>query len=135
MNTNHQTVNVATPDNSLPAGLSQVWFQIPDLGSGSFRYSESHLHNNGLESAPLESLVWNEKEIEVSRFQEQGVFFEDGTLLGLNLLGDGWEILFNLGIKVDGVQGIGEVFYQPMATSTHQTNLQRVASKMPHPHL
>ncbi|MEQ8753024.1 MAG: hypothetical protein RID09_05810 [Coleofasciculus sp. G1-WW12-02] len=122
MNQNYSTVSVATPSNSqLLAKVNTKFgsrdalcyeFQVRGVGRGTFSYSDSFLNGNNTKSILLESLVWNGKLIELSKFQEHSICFNQGELLGLNLLGEGWEMLLNLGIQINGVHRITEVTYR-----------------------
>jgi hypothetical protein len=122
MNQNYSTVSVAAPAASQP--LAKVTaksgsddslcyeFQVHGVGRGTFSCSGHFLNGNNTESVLLESLVWNGKVIKLNNFPEHSLCFEQGKLLGLNLLGEGWEILLNLGIQINSVHRITEVTYQ-----------------------
>jgi len=124
MNQNNSTVSVAVPSNSQPLAKLNTdvgyqnsccyEFHLRGVGRGTFTYSEESLIGNNTTSILLESLEWKGNSIKLSRFQERSVCFEQGELLGLNLLGEGWEIFLNLGIQINGIHWITEVTYRPI---------------------
>lgn len=124
MNQNNSTVSVAVPSNSQPlAKLNTDFssqnsccyeFHLRGVGRGTFTYSDQSLIGNNTTSVLLESLVWKENSIKLNSFQECSVCFEQGELLGLNLLGEGWEIFLNLGIQINGIHWVTEVTYRPI---------------------
>ncbi|MEQ8969840.1 MAG: hypothetical protein RIE73_05530 [Coleofasciculus sp. C1-SOL-03] len=127
MNQNYSTLSVAVPSDSQPLAniktnfgsddCLRYEFEIRGVGRGTFSYSDHSLVGNSTKSVLLESLVWNGNSINLSNFQERSVCLEQGELLGLNLLGEGWEIFLNLSIQINGVHWITEVNYRPIKKS------------------
>lgn len=121
MSDNSQTLAVETTnttwkleaikDNFDQARLNYYDFHVVGLGSGSFSCLSEQLDGNGVECLPLESLVWNGKQIDLGGFIEKNVYFEQGELAGLNLWGQDWEIIGNLGIKINGINAAGKINY------------------------
>jgi len=105
--------------NPAKVGLHQYNFHVAGVGTGFFSYLDDDLEGSGLESSGLESLVWDGQEIELAGFKEQNACFDNGELLGLHLLGEGWEIILNLAIEVKGMNRVGEVTYTPISDSLH----------------
>lgn len=127
MNQQYSTIALPAPVNSQP--LSKITtqfapedsscfeFQVHGVGKGRFRYSDQALKGEQIEYLLLDSLIWNENVIELSHFDERSLCFNQGELVGLNLLGEGWEILLNVGIQINGIHRLTRVTYKPIQTS------------------
>ncbi|HAX90212.1 MAG TPA: hypothetical protein DCY91_29225 [Cyanobacteria bacterium UBA11370] len=115
LTTTSTTLNLdAIQFNQVPEELNQYNFYVPELGTGYFSCLPNSINQDSVECVPLQSLVWNDQEIDLVEFLERSVCFDQGELMGLNLCGEGWAIIFNLGIKINGRKTSEEVAYQPI---------------------
>lgn len=140
MSNNCQTLEVAANNTSqnesiiepslAKVRINHVEFDVTEVGSGSFTYIQNYdyTENNFPACFPLESIVWNGKAIDLTGFTEQSICFDRGKLMGLNLLGEGWEIICNLAINIDSVKIVAEVTYQEIATPTYVNQVRELVS-------
>lgn len=140
MSNNCQTLEVATDNASENVGIiepslaklriNHVEFDVTGVGSGYFTYIQNYdyTENNFPACFPLESVVWNGKAIDLTGFTEQSICFDLGKLMGLNLLGEGWEIICNLAINIDSVKIVAEVTYQEVATPTYVNQVRELVN-------
>lgn len=140
MSNNCQTLEVAANNTSQNLGIiepslvkvriNRVEFDVTEVGSGYFTYIQNYDYeeNNFPACFPLESLVWNGKTIDLTGFTEQSICFDLGKLMGLNLLGKGWEIICSLAINIDRVKIVREVTYQEIATPTYVDLVRELVS-------
>ena len=140
MSNNCQTLEVSANNTSQNVGIiepslakvrvNHIEFDVTGAGTGSFTYLQNYDYeeNNFPACLPLESIVWNGKAIDLTEFTEKSICFDEGELLGLNLFGKDWEIIFSLAINIDGVKIVGEVNYQEVATPTYVNQVRELVN-------
>ncbi len=125
----YQDVDILEP-SLVKVRINHVDFDVTGVGSGCFTYIQNYDYeeHNFPACFPLESIVWNGKAIDLTGFTEQSICFDLGKLMGLNLLGEGWEIICNLAINIDSVKIVAEVTYQEIATPTYVDRVREMVS-------
>ncbi|HBE18631.1 MAG TPA: hypothetical protein DEG17_07635 [Cyanobacteria bacterium UBA11149] len=128
---NHTSENVSILEASLAqVELDCVEFRISGVGTGFFTYFQNYDDGENKEPTclPLESVIWNGKNLDLTGFTEQSVCCEGVKLIGLNLLGKNWEIIFDLAINIDGVKVVGEVTYHPVETPIYSNPVRELVT-------